>query len=542
MATVKTVRIPLVFPFTARTWQKALGATEKDSQTINVIYEIAENAQLGQKTIYAHKRPGSSTSTTFASGVQVLQHYSNYFDDYLFATSTKFYSQAAVELGTLADTMKQQQLAESVSGSVGILAWMTNDEVGWFLYSDAISTNFPTFTGNRTSGSAVISGIASTTGIYSGQAISGTGIPASTRVLTVDSATQITMTANATSGSGTATTITKEAISKILDADFPTDVVNIVALGGYFFAGSQKGRIYNSALNDPSSWGANDFVSTDYYGDQLSRIFRQNQYIVGCGEKNGLQYYYIGGTTSGSVLSAANNLDVSLVVRTQPTPGTRGGYCLAKAPAPNTTDGLPGLYRINGANVFTPLSDNIIGGIIRNLQLRHIDHANIGDRDLMMIRGDATSVILFYDESTGMFGAFQTTDVMTSSFSLVFTKSGSSTAFLWDPTLFQDSGAAYTATWISEPWDGGTSKLKTIQSIRLIADTQASGTFDISWSDDNGANYTTARTFDMTVVDKRIDILQTGGQFRSRIFKGQHSSNTDFRGQALEIEYTLDEG
>ncbi len=65
-----------------------------------------------------------------------------------------------------------------------------------------------TIVGLRTSGSPIITGIASTSGVRVGQAITGTGIPTGTRILTIDSSSQITMTANASSGSATSTTIT----------------------------------------------------------------------------------------------------------------------------------------------------------------------------------------------------------------------------------------------------------------------------------------------------------------------------------------------
>lgn len=62
-------------------------------------------------------------------------------------------------------------------------------------------------TGNRTSGSAVITGLSATEQLEVGAAVEGTGIPASTTIASVDSATQVTLSANATSGSGTATAL-----------------------------------------------------------------------------------------------------------------------------------------------------------------------------------------------------------------------------------------------------------------------------------------------------------------------------------------------
>lgn len=59
-------------------------------------------------------------------------------------------------------------------------------------------------TGTRVGGTAIISGISSTTGMKAGYFIFGTGITAGTTILTVDSANQVTMSANAGS-SGTST-------------------------------------------------------------------------------------------------------------------------------------------------------------------------------------------------------------------------------------------------------------------------------------------------------------------------------------------------
>lgn len=59
-------------------------------------------------------------------------------------------------------------------------------------------------TGTRTNGSAIITSIASTANIKSGYYVFGTGIASGTTVLNVDSGTQITLSANASS-SGTAT-------------------------------------------------------------------------------------------------------------------------------------------------------------------------------------------------------------------------------------------------------------------------------------------------------------------------------------------------
>jgi hypothetical protein len=62
-----------------------------------------------------------------------------------------------------------------------------------------------TVTGTTTSGSALLTALSSTANLSAGDAVSGTGIPANTSIQSVDSSTQVTMTANATA---TATSIT----------------------------------------------------------------------------------------------------------------------------------------------------------------------------------------------------------------------------------------------------------------------------------------------------------------------------------------------
>jgi hypothetical protein len=70
-----------------------------------------------------------------------------------------------------------------------------------------------TQTANITAGSAVVTGLSSTTGMTAGMLVTAaSGIPANTRILTVDSATQITLTANATASGTPALTIASEDI------------------------------------------------------------------------------------------------------------------------------------------------------------------------------------------------------------------------------------------------------------------------------------------------------------------------------------------
>ncbi len=128
--------------------------------------------------------------------------------------------------------------------------------------SFTILTPPATFVGNRTSGSPIISAISSTANLQAGQAISGTGIPANTYILSVDSSSQITMSANASSGSTTSTTITPVILTSVT-CNVPMlrltyKIANPVKLVGYRWSTAQQEYFQTTSitlpqLNDPTT-------------------------------------------------------------------------------------------------------------------------------------------------------------------------------------------------------------------------------------------------------------------------------------------------
>jgi hypothetical protein len=430
---------------------------------------------LGNKTVYVVKRSGSAAraSTPTASGLVALKHYSSRFDQ-LYATTTALY-QNATSLGTLTGlptAVSNYQLCDAVISNVGVLGFVTSDHAGWVLYENAISTNFPTFTGNRTSGSAIISGIASTTGIYKGQAVSGTGIAAGSRVLSVDSASQITLTANATSGSGTSTTITKEAVSKILDANFPSDATNMETMDGYFFVGTAQG-IRNTPINDPFTWDTDKLISADSVGDDVILIFKIGDFICASGEVGNIQYFHNGGNASGSILSRDTNLTVAgMSCVHRPAQHASGSYFIGQEAIDSTL--TRGFYRINGVNSIEPVSDDVWSGIITDQSLSFASPITNGDKSLIALHSSSVSTFPVYDPVLNAFTLFNIDAALTSAFRLAFTKSGTSTALDWaQGNTWTDSSSAYDITIQTEPQDMAGGLSATDIYADLLADTES---------------------------------------------------------------------
>jgi hypothetical protein len=105
-----------------------------------------------------------------------------------------------VETGAV-DTMAA---AATVTTAARMTIWedthiLIIDSTGFFSWDGTTFHEFPVVTdGNTTNTSPVITNIPSTTGFFADMPVSGTGIPAGALILSVDSATQVTLTANAT--------------------------------------------------------------------------------------------------------------------------------------------------------------------------------------------------------------------------------------------------------------------------------------------------------------------------------------------------------
>lgn len=121
--------------------------------------------------------------------------------------------------------------------------------------SYTIATPAGTFTGNRTSGSPIITSVSSLTNVQVGQAVSGTGIPAATYILSIDSGTQITLTQNASSGAATATTITNVAVTSTI-VNVPTlrltyKTINPIKIVLYRWSAAQQSYYQVTTLTTP---------------------------------------------------------------------------------------------------------------------------------------------------------------------------------------------------------------------------------------------------------------------------------------------------
>lgn len=573
------VRLPLVGSFNTRgpfNAYSTLLTTGKDQLFNNCEFEVVKNSVTGTGDVYCIK-PWYYTTTYLASdGVHgvgmevsssdfggntwVISSFANPSTAYRpdTATSSKIYamrpgsiSNTSMGLGTGAII----HITETIIGGVKMFLMTSTDGTGWFLAKDSITTNdtsinvAATFTANTTSGNAVLSNVSSFAGRYVGQALSGTGIAAGARILSMDTgASTITMTANATAN-GTGVTITAERLAKIIDSDFPSDVIGPFAcLGGYNFVMTENGRIYNSNLNSIVSWTAGEYISTNFYPDNAKGgSWVVNNRIAGISGAS-FEWFYNAGNPSGSPLSPSPELnfqigainsrsitrvDGSLVWISSLESGSASLYILDG----NSPRELPNVQfnQIIGSARFSPTQfpsvityfrlagkKKIIVGGRFVLDVENMIWSCVSETNAVPHRASGVYDVLGYDTTGGAIYAVSYTENVR-----IFTSQNLGTAV----AVFGDLSIR------TKRIDLGTGNRKSVQYYELDSDVQASGTATLEVSDDDFQTWTTIGTFDMTKVNPRI---YRGGSWKGgRAHRITHSSNTPFRASTLTIKYEV---
>ena len=531
-----------------------------------IVIPVLDNLQ-NEITPYVQKRPGwTSYLTPGQRGKAILL--SEKFNQLVFSTddvagagtgSTIWVG--GTDVGT-ADSAHIRELSEVELGNVQMIL-MTDaqstigatDGSGWYLPSDAYAVTAYTADGNNstTITDIKIAGVNSTAGLYSGQLLAAaSNIVAGSRVVSVDSGAFTAVLDTATTGGAfNDLAITKTPIAKITNANFPSTIRGrFVEDNGYaYIMDATNARIYNSALNDITTWTASGYIPCNYDVDGGYGLAKYKKYIVGFGKKT-IEFFQFAGNATGSPLSVVGNATIKL--------GAQGSYNGATniATAQDAIFFASGGYGTNNAiymldqfqpvRISTPTIENILS---ENL-INQFD-AFVGFGQTILNVGVASGPRLFYSVETkqwtesGFSDDYRITGGYTVGVSasigeiygISMTTAGAGEVFRMRPTAptFVDDGVAYTMTIQGANNNLGTGGWKQIQSFELIADTQASGTTLLEITNDDYATWQTIGTFDMTAQRK---IIECGGGYYGEIaFRVTHSANTEWRGQGLIVEY-----
>lgn len=102
-------------------------------------------------------------------------------------------------------------------------------------------------------------------------------------------------------------------VNPIIDTDFPSNIPNILITGGgavldgYLFVMDTKGTIYNSDLNDPTSWDGLNFIASQREEDAGVFLTKHHDHLVAIGTKS-IEFFYDAGNAVGSPISPRQDI------------------------------------------------------------------------------------------------------------------------------------------------------------------------------------------------------------------------------------------
>jgi hypothetical protein len=106
---------------------------------------------------------------------------------------------------------------------------------------------------------------------------------------------------------------TPTTVTAISDSDFPANLPNVsitgggAVLDGYLFVMDTKGTIYNSDLNDPTSWDATNFIASQREEDAGVFLTKHHDHLVAIGTKS-IEFFYDAGNAVGSPIQPRQDI------------------------------------------------------------------------------------------------------------------------------------------------------------------------------------------------------------------------------------------
>lgn len=549
-------RIPLVGGYNDRTMDSGASTytysstTTKDQRFINAIPTKISTAATGATSYYVAKRPGWALHSTPSAG-NVGRGLCYWPDVGLISafggTNSNIYWDTSL-IGAI--TGQALSIDYARVGTTAYLLIRSSDTSLWVV-TTPFQLPVTTFTADTTNTSPILTNVSSTSTVYVGQALSGTGIPAGTRVSSIDSATQITMSANATATNATVT-ITHEVLQKVIDTDYPgnasrTPIGKFVIMDDYAFIMDVAGRIYNSDNGNFLSWTALNYISAIAQPDAGIGLARYKNSLMAFGGFS-IEFFRNVGNELGSPLERLDQYQIKL--------GCVGQYAYTNASDTvawlgNTVEGGVSAYILDNylpKKISTAAIDRQLQlSIATSVALSNPCFANSfkfnGQTFVSFTVSNNTFIYCLETElwhemggSTVLWHRITTAGDLTTR--TIYAQSLLSTAgeiYKVDPTslVYQDNSVSYNMIIQTSKVDGNNSMRKWLPQLRLIGDQAAStNNVSVSWSDDDYQNFSTARTIDMANADPN---LKACGSFKRRAFKITHAGNAACRLEALEL-------
>lgn len=379
------------------------------------------------------------------------------------------------------------------------------------------------------------------------------------------------------------TITTGDVVTEITDTNFPPKQTPAVGLayGGavldnYLFVLGEDGVIYNSVLNDPTTWAALDFLEAERSPDGGQYLGKHHDNLVAYGVRT-IEFFYDASNATGSPLSRRQDVAYQIGCVDGETVWEEGDRAFFIG---NDFSGALHVYTLENFGI-RKVSTSTIASFLTQAIVKN-GYKAIGSGvsaqghtfyllTIYLTPSDVVPYItLAFDDSTGLWGEWETTVNDLAKFPLMdwSTRNGTQTRYgegiltngdmitLNDNMMPQDTllASIYVTTGYVETGyvlagsevgtainlkirtgqnDAGTDTKKTLPSMRVVADkTPASNDLTLRWAKENNSSFNSG-----VVVDtSKFQRVNRVGSFRRINIELDYSGDEVFRAEAIEGE------
>jgi hypothetical protein len=336
----------------------------------------------------------------------------------------------------------------------------------------------------------------------------------------------------------------------ISGGDFPTPhVPQPIFLDGYIFlakAGTQD--VYNSNLNDPLTWTAGDFLSTEMFPDTIVGMTKNDNYIWVFG-RTSIEYFYDAANATGTPLARQVNA-------AQARLGTVAPWSIVSTEKETLFIGQTGtggysVFAIEGfkdKDIGTPAVRSILFDEGPYLSEARAYCVRVSGQKYYVLSFFTSQITLVYNFETNLWSRWSSGVTGANRFVGVFGTDGDTgspyvmgttgpNVYRMGEDLFDDNGTAFLCEVITQEFDFDSYNRKTMSRLTVVGDTPdyngTDNTIQVSWSDDDYNTWTTPVSIDLSADMPSIHQL---GMFRRRAFKFQYSEPRLLRLEGFEMD------
>jgi len=345
--------------------------------------------------------------------------------------------------------------------------------------------------------------------------------------------------------------------TKVVDADYPGSTYpTVVFLDGYLFVIKKNtGDIYNSDLDDPSSWTAGNYATAEINSDLGRALAKVKNYIV-CFGGSGIEFFYDAANLSGSPLGRNESFYKAVTLASNICTIGDSLFFVGRM----SGQGLK-VYRLDGEQL-KDISPSWVDRFLTNSVNSALDLSGFSDTNgfggsmngnHFYFLNTNLGYLLVYDlsnnfwykwyvgtaqgDSTNVIQAVWTGNYQDAN--LLIALGGQSSISKFSDTTYQDFGQNFTCSYITADYTSETFNWKTCHRVGLYCDypTQLGTSYaQISWSDDDGNTFTSPRNLQVTTNNPYITQC---GRFRSRNWKIEYTDNYPFRMWGLTMDLNV---